>query len=116
MSMSVTQTIPQFTPAGRLFIAFLGTYNSGDRTAIRTFITENFAPMALTRQTPDVVLADQLMLFQQIGRLSVRSIQQLSPHEIDVTAESKANGHPVSIYLLVDAAPPHKILELTIGG
>ena len=113
--MSVTQTIPQFTPAGRLFITFLGTYNSGDRNAIRTFIADNYAQIAFTRQAPDGMVADQLVLFQRTGRLSVRSIQQLSPHEIDVTAESKVNGQEVNIYLLVASDPPHKILELTIG-
>jgi hypothetical protein len=113
--MSVTQTIPQFTPAGKLFITFLGTYNSGDRNALRTFISEHYAPIAFSRQSPDTVLADYLGMFQQLGRLGVRSIHQLSPHEIDVTAESKVNGQEVSIYLLAAAEQPPKILELTIG-
>jgi hypothetical protein len=113
--MSVTQTIPQFTPAGKLFITFLGTYNSGDRNALRSFISDYYATVAFSRQSPDNVLADHLGMFQQLGRLTVRSIQQLSPHEIDVTAESKVNGREVSIYLLAAAEQPPKILELTIG-
>ncbi len=115
MSASVTQTIPQFTPAGKLFITFLGTYNSGDRNALRNFIAENYTPVALSRQTTEVVVADHLVLFQQTGRLGVRSIQQLSPHEIEVTAESKVDGREIPIYLRVAPEPPHKILELTIG-
>jgi hypothetical protein len=115
MSISVTQTIPQFTPAGKLFITFLGTYNSGDRAALRGFIDEHYTSAALLKLSPDARLTSQIALFQQTGRLTVRSIQQLSPHEIDVTAESRVNGQVVSIYLLVAADPPHKILELTIG-
>jgi hypothetical protein len=111
----VTQTIPQFTPAGKLFITFLGTFNSGDRNALRGFIDEYYANTALLKLSPDARLTNQLALFQQTGRLSIRSIQQLSPHEIDVTAESRTSGKTVSIYLLVATDPPHKILELTIG-
>ncbi|NWF71017.1 MAG: hypothetical protein HXY40_18190 [Chloroflexi bacterium] len=110
-----TQTIPQFTPAGRLFITFLGTFNSGDRRAMSGFISENYSPFAILQQSPDARAAEHVALFQQLGRLAVRSIQQLSPLEIDVQAESRTNGQSVSIYMRVAAEPPHQILELVLS-
>jgi hypothetical protein len=106
--------VPQFTPAGRLFITFLGTFNSGAREAIHDFIDEHYSPDALRTLSAAARTEQHLVLFKITGRLSVQKIRQPSPFEILVTAESKQSGKTVSVSMRVEDESPHYIIDFTM--
>jgi hypothetical protein len=112
--MSSTQMVPQFTPAGRKFISFLGTYNSGGSEAIFRFVAENYAHSLLERQGAELRATWLVSYFQQTGRLSVRRFEQDSEYEIAVYAASSVTGGEVFVQVKVDTAPPHLITEFSI--
>jgi hypothetical protein len=109
-----TQMVPQFTPAGRRFIDFLGTFNSGDPKAINEFIQKGYAPSALRNQSAAERLAQHVQWYKQIGRLIIRKFEQQSEFEINVSAESRENGAFYTIHMRVDMDAPYHILDFII--
>lgn len=109
-----TQMVPQFTPVGRRFVTFLGTYNSGDRNALREFIAAAYAPAALQRQPLDTRVLWHVAFFQQTGRLTVGRLNQISDYELEAFMKATQTGSEVVIKLRVDEDAPHLILEFSV--
>jgi hypothetical protein len=114
--MSVTQMVPQFTPAGRKFIGFLGAYNMGNREAMHQFIADSFHSTLLERQTVDMRTAWLLSYFQQTGRLGVKEFEHKDELDITVKTEAKQTGQTIHITIRVHAEAPHEVIELSIGS
>jgi hypothetical protein len=108
-----TMLVPQFTPAGRQFITFLGTFNSGDRDALRRWIGDHFSASMLERQPVDLRVAYFLSLYQQTGRLRIKGIEESDDYNIIVMAQATTNDTLMRITLRVEPDAPYPISEFS---
>ena len=109
---STENILPQDTPAGRQFAAWLDALNSGRREALQQFIAAAFEP------PPNVVLPVERManrhfeLYKKTGGLTARKVADSAPEKISVILEAKRTGFYMIIGMFTQKDAPNKVLGM----
>lgn len=109
------------TPAGRVLQQFLGLYNQGDVSSVRSWVADHYAdPHADQGPQDDRAVWNSMdyttclvksIEFEPSAGLHLHSIEQSQPHEIGVLVQSGLAGEWLYLKAKVAAEPPHRLIE-----
>jgi hypothetical protein len=94
------------TAAGKIFAAFLKSFNSGDIETMRKFHRDLGGDVANAEKDND--------FYQQSGGITVQSIVSSSDTALEIIVETKNGGMRLSFALEVDKNPPHRIMNIRV--
>jgi CubicO group peptidase (beta-lactamase class C family) len=104
--------LPNETPVGRQFSAWLKALNSGDLKTLQQFITESFEPPPNGTLPVERIANRQFGLYKNTGGFIARKVANSSPEKITVFLEAKQTGFWMTIGMSTKPTPPNKILGM----
>jgi hypothetical protein len=93
------------TPAGKLFAAWLESFNSGDREKVLSFQSAHFPKQA----DPEKRLNRAMGLHSQTGGFDLKKIESSSPYQISGVVKEKNSDNLAHFELLVSTSDPSQI-------
>lgn len=96
-------SIPE-TPAGRMAVAYIKAFNSGDPKELTEFMKKNDGRSGSESPDPKIVKA----LMGELGKLSVAEITWSKDHQVTVALKA-GNGKKILLDCYVETTEPHKI-------
>ncbi|HET9209041.1 MAG TPA: hypothetical protein VFR03_01510, partial [Thermoanaerobaculia bacterium] len=101
--------IPQ-TPAGKVFAAWLTSFNSADAAQLRAF------DAAYPRQGPTPPVEDRLQFREMTGGFNLVRIEKSEPQALTVLLREKGSDTIARLELTVSADDPPKILKSALNA
>lgn len=95
--------------AGMRLIAQTTLFNKGDFERLRTFISDNYAEIALEAASAKARLAEFKALYRMSGKMRIDRVMAIDKHTALVILES-VSGDFYMVQLVVSDDYPHKIL------
>jgi CubicO group peptidase (beta-lactamase class C family) len=99
------------TPAGKQLAAWLQAYNSGQRDAVRRFVTDNYAASNLKKHPVEEHLAGFDRVYGDNQRLDLVRIDRSGNETIEALVYSPLTESWLRITLTVEAQAPHGITQ-----
>lgn len=104
------------TPAGAALAGLLRAVNSGDSAAIHRFAAETYHARHLDESGgPPSAVRRWLEIHQVYGPLAVDSVVQSGGHEARAWARGVLSRAWLEFWVVVDSAPPHRIVRARLG-
>ena len=99
------------TPAGRRFMGFLASFNSGDVEDLREFIQAHYTENALAEYSLDSLLNWHREIYEQTGGIKIHKIFFSEEYYIMAIVEARADGALYLDKMKVDDTHPYKVIE-----
>lgn len=99
------------TPAGRRFMGFLASFNSGEVDDLREFIRAHYTEDALEEYSLDSLLDWHQEIYEQTGGMKIHKIFFSEEYYIMAVVEARRDGALYLDKMKVDDASPHKVVE-----
>jgi CubicO group peptidase (beta-lactamase class C family) len=114
-SAPMLERVPE-TGIGRTVAAYLEAFNSGDTATMRRFFTER-ALSGPDSPPIDVRLERYRMMWSDVGRLTVRGVQQAPDGEGLIVVAAREDGETLTLTFNVEPEPPHRLrwIRIEIG-
>lgn len=95
--------------AGMRMIAQTTLFNKGDFERLRTYITDNYADIALEAAPARARLAEFKAIYRMAGKLRIDQVVAVDKHTALVVMESERGGFYM-VQMVVSDNYPHKVL------
>jgi len=96
------------SPAERQFRAWLNAFNAGDRAAYEAFLRERF-PARVPRLDGD------LDFLQRTGGFDLRKVESATATKVTCLVQERAWDQTARAVVEVEAAPPHRMVQLALN-
>jgi CubicO group peptidase (beta-lactamase class C family) len=101
------------TPAGKQFAAFLNTFNTGKRAAIKAFIEANMEKPPNAPAFSDTLADHDFQLYGQTHGFKVRKITQSSSSVLKALVEANSTGIWMEFTIFITAQAPDYVKAIT---
>jgi hypothetical protein len=101
--------------AGMRLIALLTLYNQGDFDRLRAYITDNYAPAALTEQSAEERTREFQDGYAARGKLRVEQVAAIGKHQAVVVVQAQQDGQYHALQVAVEEDFPHRITLVAWG-
>ena len=99
------------TPAGRVYMRFLATFNTGDPLQMSEFISENFADDMLADHPVSELVDWYETMFTETGGMKIEKVFATEEYFIMVVVQANDGGQTYMDKLKITEAQPYKVLE-----